>query len=53
MEILQRLIALLRSMPAAQVGPQPSPGADVAGVSPVLVQTWPGVSPVLAQMRRG
>jgi hypothetical protein len=42
MEILQRLIALLRSMPAAQVRPQPSPGADVAGVSPAL-----------AQMRRG
>ena len=29
---------------------EPSPGADVAGASPVPVQMWHGVSPVLLQM---
>jgi hypothetical protein len=32
---------------------EPSPGADVGGVSPVPVQTWQGVGPVLAQMWEG
>ncbi len=29
---------------------EPSPGADLGGMSPVSVQMWAGVSPVLVQM---
>jgi hypothetical protein len=32
---------------------EPSPGADVAGVSPVPVQMWQGVRPVPVQMWQG
>jgi hypothetical protein len=32
---------------------EPSPGADVAGVSPVPIQMWQGVSPVPMQMWQG
>jgi hypothetical protein len=32
---------------------EPSPGADVAGVSPVPVQMWAGASPVPVQMWAG
>ncbi len=49
---MQRWDKGMRPVPEWDKG-EPSPGADVAGASPVLVQMWAGVSTVLVQMWQG